>query len=133
MERASAHGLFEVRRDRLFAKDMFPRSSRLLDLLRVELRGRADPHGVDVWVVDDVLGLLDGLGDSERGGGFLRRFLEEVADDFDAGFLAPARRGNERVDSEDSRWSPIVVRALAGVCVCAWGSCEGGCGRVTAC
>mmetsp|Transcript_17047 Transcript_17047/g.40670 ORF Transcript_17047/g.40670 Transcript_17047/m.40670 type:complete len:229 (-) Transcript_17047:11-697(-) len=44
--------LHSVRRDWLLAEDMLPHRGARLDLLGVVLRGRADPDGLDVRVVD---------------------------------------------------------------------------------
>ena len=47
--------LEEVGRDRLLAEDVLARVGARLDLLGVELRRRAQPHRLDVRVVDHLL------------------------------------------------------------------------------
>ena len=48
-------GLDQVGRQRLLAEDVLARVRARLDLSRVELRRRAEPHRLDVRVVDHVL------------------------------------------------------------------------------
>ena len=47
-------GLQQIGRDRLLAEDVLTRVGTRTDLVCVELRGRADPDGLNVRVVDDV-------------------------------------------------------------------------------
>ena len=51
----SLDSLRQVGRDRLLAKDVLTSCGASFDLVGVEARRRADPHGIDVRVVDHLI------------------------------------------------------------------------------
>ena len=76
------------------AEDMLARRRAGLDLIRVELRGRADPHRLHIWVIDDLQGVAGELGQLVLLGGGLRLLDGGVGDDHRVGRLA-RRQGLE--------------------------------------
>ena len=58
----SFDGFSQIGGDRLFTKDVLSIGSCSLDLFGVVLRGRANPYGIDLGIIDDVHGIIGKFG-----------------------------------------------------------------------